>query len=153
MSIFLIFSKNQLLVLLVFSIFYSLFHYFFLFEFFEFTLLSLSPWSILKYKTRLLIWDVSSFLFLFIYLFFLGLHLWHIEVPRLGVESALQLPPYTTTTATPDPSLICNLHCSCSYTRSLIHWVRPGIKPANLWIPVWFLTHWATTGSPLLFLM
>ena len=35
--------------------------------------------------------------------FFLGLHLWHMEVPRLGVESELQLPAYTTATAMPDP--------------------------------------------------
>ena len=27
----------------------------------------------------------------------------HTEVPRLGVESELQLPAYTTATATPDP--------------------------------------------------
>ena len=31
------------------------------------------------------------------------------EVPRLGVESELQLQAYTTATATPDPSRICNL--------------------------------------------
>ena len=31
---------------------------------------------------------------------FLGLHT---EVPKLGVESELQLPAYTTATATPDP--------------------------------------------------
>ena len=40
---------------------------------------------------------------LFIYFCFLGLHLWHMEVPRLGVESELGLPAYTTATATPDP--------------------------------------------------
>ena len=34
------------------------------------------------------------------------------EVPRLGVQSELQLPAYTTATATQDPSLICNLHHS-----------------------------------------
>ena len=34
------------------------------------------------------------------------------EVPRLGVESELQLPAYTTATATPDESGICNLHHS-----------------------------------------
>ena len=27
----------------------------------------------------------------------------HMEVPRLGVESELQLPAYTTAAATPDP--------------------------------------------------
>ena len=33
---------------------------------------------------------------LFIYLFiFLGLHLQHMEVPRLGVKSELKLPAYT----------------------------------------------------------
>ena len=34
------------------------------------------------------------------------------EVPGLGVESELQLPAYTTSRATPDPSHICNLYCS-----------------------------------------
>ena len=34
--------------------------------------------------------------------FFLGPHLWHMEVPRLGVDSELQLLAYTT--ATQDPS-------------------------------------------------
>ena len=36
--------------------------------------------------------------------FFLELHLQHMEVPRLGVESKLQLPPYTTATAMQDLS-------------------------------------------------
>ena len=36
-------------------------------------------------------------------LFFLGLHLWHIEVPRLGIQLDLQLPAYTTTTAMMGP--------------------------------------------------
>ena len=34
------------------------------------------------------------------------------EVPRLGVESELQLPAFTTATEMPDPSLTCNLHRS-----------------------------------------
>ena len=34
------------------------------------------------------------------------------EVPRLGVESELLLPAYATATATPDPSLVCDLHHS-----------------------------------------
>ena len=38
-----------------------------------------------------------------IHLFFLGLHSRHMEVPKLGVESELQLPAYTTATATSDP--------------------------------------------------
>ena len=32
------------------------------------------------------------------------------DVPRLGVESELQLPADTTATATQDLSLVCNLH-------------------------------------------
>ena len=43
---------------------------------------------------------------------FLGLHLWYMEVPRLGVELELQLPADTTATATPHPSCFCDLHCS-----------------------------------------
>ena len=43
---------------------------------------------------------------------FLGLQVQHVEVPRLGVESELQLPAYTTATAVRDPSCICDLCCS-----------------------------------------
>ena len=39
------------------------------------------------------------------FFFFLGLNLWHMEVPRLGVQFELQLLAYTTATATSDPSL------------------------------------------------
>ena len=41
-------------------------------------------------------------LFYFIFCFS-GLHLWHMEVPRLVVQSELQLPAYTTAIAMPDP--------------------------------------------------
>ena len=40
-------------------------------------------------------------LFVFV---FLGLHLWHVEVPRLGVESELRLWPAPQLVATLDPS-------------------------------------------------
>ena len=44
---------------------------------------------------------------------FLGLHLWYMEVPRLGgVESELQLPAYTAATATWDLGRVCSLHHS-----------------------------------------
>ena len=45
----------------------------------------------------------------FFFLVFLGLHPWHIEVPRLGIELELQLPDYTTVTAKPYLSIICDL--------------------------------------------
>ena len=38
----------------------------------------------------------------FFYHYFLGLHLWHMEVPRPGVELELQLPDYSIATAMPD---------------------------------------------------
>ena len=41
------------------------------------------------------------------------------EVPRLGVQLELQLPAYTTATATPDPSLSCKLHHSSQQHRIL----------------------------------
>ena len=43
---------------------------------------------------------------------FLGLYLWHMEVPSLGLESKLQLLAYTTATATQDLSRVCRLHHS-----------------------------------------
>ena len=43
---------------------------------------------------------------------FLGPHLWHMEVPRLGVKLELQLPAYTTAAAVLDPSCICDLYHS-----------------------------------------
>ena len=52
---------------------------------------------------------VQFFFFSFLFFVFLGSHLQHMEVPRLGTESELQLLAYTTNTAIPDPSHICNL--------------------------------------------
>ena len=43
---------------------------------------------------------------------FLGPHLRHTEVPRLGVQSELQLPAYTTARAMQDLSHVCDLHLS-----------------------------------------
>ena len=62
-------------------------------------------------------WKEARFYFhflFFVFLPFLGLLSRHVEVPRLGVSSELQLPAYATATATAtgDPSLVCNLHHS-----------------------------------------
>ena len=43
---------------------------------------------------------------------FLGPHPQHMEVPRLGIQSKLQLPTYATATATWDLNQICDLHHS-----------------------------------------
>ena len=61
-----------------------------------------------------------SFSFFFFFFHFLGPHLWHMQVPRLGVELELQLPTYTTATATPDSSLVCDLHHS-SWQRRIFN--------------------------------
>ena len=62
---------------------------------------------------------------------FLGPHPLHMEVPRLGVESELQLPTYTTAIAMPDLSRICDLHHS-SWQRQILL--------VSLWILVGFAT-------------
>ena len=49
--------------------------------------------------------------------------MWHMEVPRLGVESRLQLPAYVTAIATRDPSRICNLHYS-SWQHRILNTLR-----------------------------
>ena len=56
--------------------------------------------------------------FLFV---FLGLHPQHMEVPRLGVKLELELPAYTTATASPDPSLVYSYTTAHGNTRSLTH--------------------------------
>ena len=52
---------------------------------------------------------LSFFLFFFFFFGLLGLQQ-HMEFPRLGVQSELQLPTYTKATAMPDPSGIFDLH-------------------------------------------
>ena len=55
------------------------------------------------------------------FLFFLGGGTEHTEVPRLGAESELQLPAYTTATATPDLRGVCKLHGSSGNAGFLTH--------------------------------
>ena len=50
---------------------------------------------------------------------FLGPHPRHMEVPRRGVKSELQLLVYTTATATEDLSHVCDLHHSSRQCRIL----------------------------------
>ena len=55
--------------------------------------------------------NLNFILFCFVFAFG-GPHLWHMEVPRLGVELERQLLAYATATAVPDPSRICDPHHS-----------------------------------------
>ena len=82
--------------------------------------------------------------------FFLGPHPRHVNVPGLGVESELQLPAYTTATATPDPSHICNLCCSLwqSQTLNPLSEARDGTHV--LMDTSWVLNPLSHQGTPLL---
>ena len=81
-------------------------------------------------------WESISLLLIFknfLCFCFLGLHPWHMEVLRLGVELELTCATYPT---------------AHSDTRSPIHWARPGIEPSSPWTPVGFVNCWATKGTP-----
>ena len=47
--------------------------------------------------------------------------MWHMEAPRLGIQLELQLLASVTATAMPNPSCICDLHCTHGNTGSLTH--------------------------------
>ena len=64
-----------------------------------------SSWIPVRFVTTEPQWELLLFYFLFC---FLGPHPWHMEVPRLEVKSELQLLAYTTATATPDLSHVCD---------------------------------------------
>ena len=70
--------------------------------------------------------DELLFVFIIIIIFFLGLHLQHMEVPGLGVESELQLLAYTTALATPD------LICICDHS-SWLRWIVNPLNEARDW--------------------
>ena len=81
---------------------------------------------------------------------FLGLHSRLMEIPRLGVESKLQLPAYATATATatPDLSLVWDLHHG-----SQQHWIADPLSKARDWTCILMDTSCicfccATMGTP-----
>ena len=74
------------------------------------------------------------------------------EVPRLGVNSELQLPPYASATATWDLSPSATYTTAHGNAGSLTLWARPGIKPASSWTLVGFVTAeppWEFHSSPI----
>ena len=92
-------------------------------------------------------WELHAFLiFIFIYLYiylftcFLGLHLWHMEVPRLGVNWSYSCQP------TPQPQQRRIRAASVTYTtaqgntRSLTHSARPGMEPTTSCLLVGFVS-------------
>ena len=56
--------------------------------------------------------SLAVFFFFFFFFLLLGLHLQHMEVPRLRVKSERQLPACSTAIAMQDSGCICNLYCS-----------------------------------------
>jgi len=77
----------------------------------------------------------SAGLFLFLFFVFLGSHPRHMEVPRLGVELELQLLTYTTATAMPDPSHVCNLHHSSQQRQIFDPLSEARVRTPNLMVP------------------
>ena len=67
--------------------------------------------------------------------FFLGPHLWHMEFPRLGVKSELQLQDYIIYRATQDSSRVCNLHHSSQQCRILNPLSEARDQTHNLMVP------------------
>ena len=61
------------------------------------------------------------------------LHLWHMDVLRLGVKSELQLPTYTTATATLDPVASVTYTTACRNARSLTQQLTLGMEPESSW--------------------
>ena len=76
----------------------------------------------------------------FIFFFFLGPHPRHIEFPRLGVESELQLLAYTTATATQDLSSVCDLYHSSLQCQIFNILSEARIEPASSRILAGFVT-------------
>ena len=76
---------------------------------------------------------------LWVFFFLLGLHPWHMEVPRLEVESELQLLAYTTATATQDLSCACDL-----YRSSQQHQVPNPLKETRDWTRILMDSSWTT---------
>ena len=71
-----------------------------------------------------------------------------LEVPRLGVESELELPAYSTATATQDPSHIFDLHHSSWQCRAPDPLIKARDGACILVNTSWIRWHCTTTGTP-----
>ena len=70
------------------------------------------------------------------------------EVPRLGVESQLQLPAYATAIATQDLSLVCDLHHSSQQCWILNPLCKARDRTRVLMDTSWVCYRWAMMGTP-----
>ena len=89
------------------------------------------------------------FIYLFIYLFpfFVGPHPLQMEFPRLWVKSEIQLPAFTTATATQDLSRVCSLHHGSQLCRIFNPLSKARDQTQNLMIPSWIHFCCATMGT------
>ena len=69
-------------------------------------------------------------------------------VPRLGVESELQLPPYATATAMPDLSHVCDLQHNSWQCQILNPMGEARDRTCNLMVPSWIHFCCTTMGTP-----
>ena len=102
-----------------------------------------------RFKKSCIHFGLIDILVLFLVLFFfssffLGPWAWHMEVPRLGVEPLA----YATATATPDPSLVCDLHHSSRQCQIPNPLSDARDRTCVLKDPNQVRFHWATTGTP-----
>ena len=92
-------------------------------------------------------WDFLCAHFVVVCLF-LGSHLWHMVVPRLGVQLELRLPAYTTATATWDLNCICDLHRS-SWQHGILNPLREARDQTRILMDTSQVHyHSTTTGTP-----
>ena len=84
-----------------------------------------------------------------IYIFcFLGLRMWRMEVPRLGVESELKPLAYTTATAKPGLICVCDLYHS-SQPCQILNPLRGARDGTHILTDTgWIHFRWATLGIP-----
>ena len=75
-----------------------------------------------------ILWGKCTCPILFILFYVLQPHLWHMEVPGPGVKLELQLRPIPQPWQHQFQAVSATCAATCSDTRSLIHWVRPGIQ-------------------------
>ena len=74
--------------------------------------------------------------------------IWHMEVPRPGVESELQLLACATATAMLDLSRICNLYHSSQQRQLLNALSKARDQTHSLMVPSWIHFHCTTMGTP-----
>ena len=86
--------------------------------------------------------------FFFFFFFFLGLHLQHMEIPRLGIRSELQPPAYTTAIALWDLGRVCDLYHSSKQRQILNPLIKARDGTQILMDASQIPFHCATTGTP-----